>query len=119
MSSNGRALVHPEQAHVLRWPGRVLAAADLQRHLNGHRAVVLGPWTVVTPLAGEELRQGGVELRREPPSARPAPEAAWGCGQDRPHTLVQSAVQALRREGLGVEEWPLAGDDLPCRWARS
>ena len=57
MSANGRAMATPDPAQVLRWPGRVLAAADLQRHLNGHRAVVLGPQTVITPLAGEELRQ--------------------------------------------------------------
>jgi hypothetical protein len=115
MSANGRVTVAPEPAHSLRWTGRVLAAVDLQRNLNGHRAVVLGPQTVITPLAGEELRAGGIEVRREAPAARPS---AWGYGQDRPHPLVESAVQALEREGVVLRGWPEA-QALPCRWAKA
>jgi ribose 5-phosphate isomerase RpiB len=47
------------------------------------------------------------------------PALVWGCGQDRPHPLVQSALQALAREGLDIRAWPLLGDDLPCRWAKA
>jgi ribose 5-phosphate isomerase RpiB len=45
--------------------------------------------------------------------------ATWGHGQDRPYPLVQSAVASLAREGIAVREWPQAGDELPCRWARA
>jgi ribose 5-phosphate isomerase RpiB len=125
MSANGRTPDAPPggtaaDGRVLHWPGRVLAAADLRRSLNGHREVVLGPRTVLTPLAGEELRHGGVEVRRLP-TAEAAPEGpTWGYGQDRPHALVESAVQALARDGLTVRELPAAGaDELPCRWAKA
>src|SRR5205823_12524901 len=54
MSVNGRAAAsHDGQA--LAWPGRVLSLADLRHSLNGHREVTVGPDTVVTPLAVEEL----------------------------------------------------------------
>jgi ribose 5-phosphate isomerase RpiB len=114
MNGNGEAVL--EDGRVLAWPRRVLSAADLRGSLNGHREVVLGPDVVVTPLAGEELRFRGVAVRRAP--AAPAGGAAWGCGQDRPYPLVQSAVQALARDGLAVRSFP-AADDLPCRWARA
>jgi hypothetical protein len=42
-----------------------------------------------------------------------------GYGTDRPHVLVECAVQALRREGLALRELPKAGESLPCRWARA
>ena len=48
-----------------------------------------------------------------------ATRMAWGYGQDRPHTMVECAVRALRREGVVVRELPAAGGDLPCRWARA
>ncbi len=43
----------------------------------------------------------------------------WGYGEDRPHPLVGSAVQALAREGLTMRPLPAAGGELPCRWARA
>jgi hypothetical protein len=42
---------------------------------------------------------------------------AWGCGQDRPHVLVECALRSLRREGLDIQELPV-GDPV-CRWARA
>jgi hypothetical protein len=125
MSANGRTPDaspdgSPAGGHVLHWPGRVLAAVDLRRSLNGHREVVLGPQTVLTPLAGEELRHGGVTVRRLPTAAPATDGPPWGYAQDRPHALVQSAVQALARDGLVVRELPAAGvDELACRWARA
>jgi ribose 5-phosphate isomerase RpiB len=103
---------------VLTWPRRVLSATDLRRNLNGHHELVLAPDTVVTPLAGDELRANGIRVVRQAP-AQPTTTATWGHGQDRPYPLVKSAVQALAREGLLVREWPGTGDDLPCRWAKA
>jgi len=114
MSVNGRAAAtHDGQA--LAWPGRVLSLADLRRSLNGHREVAVGPDTVVTPLAVEELRDSGVRVVRQAPAAATAP---YGHGQDRAYPLVASAIQALTREGLTFREWP-EPDGLACRWARA
>ena len=41
---------------VLCWPGRLLSADDLRRHLTSQRELVLLPRTIVTPLAADELR---------------------------------------------------------------
>jgi ribose 5-phosphate isomerase RpiB len=119
MSANGRVPESSAGSRVLHWPGRVLAASDLRRSLNGHRELVLAPGTVVTPLAQEELRQGGVQVtRREPERKSAAGPAAWGYAEERPTPLVRSAVQALAREGVEVRELPGAGPELLCRWAR-
>jgi ribose 5-phosphate isomerase RpiB len=42
-----------------------------------------------------------------------------GIGQDRPHPMVSSAVQALTRDGLAFRDFPLRTDQLPCQWARA
>ena len=118
MSSNGRTS-EQTAGRVLYWPGRVLSAADLQRSLNGHREVVLAPHTVLTPLAGEELRHGGIAVTRQPTKAQPAGGPTWGYAQDRPHGMVQAAVQALARDGVLVRELACCGDGLPCRWAKA
>jgi hypothetical protein len=103
---------------VLTWSRRVLSAADLRQGLNGHREVIVAPDTVVTPLAGEELRTNGIRIVRQVPApAKTTP--SWGHGQDRPYPLVESALLALAREGIQLYPWPAAGDDLPCRWARA
>jgi hypothetical protein len=117
MNVNGTAT---GDAHdqVLAWPRRVLSAADLRGSLNGHREVLLSPEAVVTPLAGDELRERGIVLRRREAEPKRS-QATWGYGQDRPHPLVRSAVQAVEREGLSVRELPAAGGDLPCRWAKA
>jgi hypothetical protein len=119
MDGNGQPRNPSADAAVLRWPGRVLAAADLRRSLNGHREVVLAPWTVVTPLAFEELRNGGISVRRQPDEPPPVRQASWGFGQEWPHPGVQSAVQALQREGMSLKELVATGEPTPCRWARA
>ncbi len=118
MNLNGTA---PENSHgqVLTWSRRVLSAIDLRKDLNGHREVVLAPETVVTPLAGEELRFRGITVRRETPSKAAEGSAIWGVGQDRVHPMVTSASQALAREGLLFREFPTVGNQLPCRWAKA
>jgi hypothetical protein len=101
---------------VLRWPGRVVTADDVRR-LNGHRELVLPPRAVVTPLALEELRTQGIQIRQEEENpARPA-TGLWGYGQDRAHSLVQSAARAVQRDGVALREWP-AAPDTPA-WARA
>jgi ribose 5-phosphate isomerase RpiB len=69
---------------------------------------------VVTPLASEELRTNGVRVVRQTPTHN----VAWGHGQERSYPLVESAVQALNREGLSLRTWPEC-DGLLCRWSRS
>src|SRR5260370_4730406 len=105
---------------VLRWPGRVLSADDLRRSLNGHRHLVLPAHTVITPLAAEEIRANGIHVSRQSVEAQPAPSAArWGYIQGRPFALVQSAVQALEREGVALRELKLQDHSSPCRWPRA
>ncbi len=117
MSVNGQAN-GAANGLVLTWPGRVLSARDLRQSLNGHHEVVLSADTVVTPLAGDELRANGIRVIRL--ARTPAATAAtWGHGQDRPYPLVQSAVGALAREGLPLREWSSLSDQPPCRWARA
>jgi hypothetical protein len=114
MSVNGEvAASHDGQA--LAWPHRVLSLTDLRHSLNGHREVAVGPDTVVTPLAAEELRNSGVRVVRQTPAAATVP---FGRGQDRPYPLVSSALRSLAKEGLDFREWP-EPDGLPCRWARA
>jgi hypothetical protein len=101
----------------MHWPGRVLAADDVRRRLNGHRKLVLQPATIITPLAAEELRSQQIVVDREE-SEPAATTAGWGVGQDRAYPLVESAVQALRREHIGLR--PLPGcSERPCRWAKA
>jgi len=117
MSVNGRA-AESQNGQALAWPRRVLSLTDVQRNLNGHREVLVGADTVITPLASDELRTNGIRISRQtPPMTNTA--ATWGHGQDRTYLLVQSAIQALKREGVALRQWPDAGSDLPCRWAKA
>src|SRR5919204_1053924 len=119
MNGNGRVPESSAGSRVLHWPGRVLAASDLRRSLNGHRELVLAPGTVVTPLAQEELRHNGVQVTRQEPERKPAGPAAWGYAEERPGPLVSSVVQALAREGIEVRELPAAGNESAGRWAKA
>ncbi len=101
----------------LLWQGRVLAAGLLQGSLNGHRRVLIAPGTVVTPLAAEELRSSGVELGVQQEEGCNQ-EVSWGCAQDRGYAVVQSALQALRREDLLLRSLPVIEGDQLARWAR-
>src|SRR5438270_10373767 len=100
MNGNGQPRKSPPADHVLRWSGRVVAAEDLRRALNGHRELLVSPQTVITPLALEQLRERGVQVNRQAAAKLPASPAhpLWGYAQDRPHPTVATAVQALRRE---------------------
>ncbi len=120
MNGNGQPRDGAPADHVLRWSGRVVAADELRRSLNGHRELLVSPQVVITPLALEQLRERGVEVRRQSEPAKPAaPLPVWGFAQDRPHPTVASAVQALRREGLAWKEMPCADGGPECRWARA
>lgn len=95
MNANG-------DTHVLRWPGRVLCAEDLRRGLNGHRELVVASDAVVTPLALEHLRHNGVQMSRRE-ERQPIVTTSWGYAQQRPHPMIDSAVQALGREGIALK----------------
>jgi hypothetical protein len=73
---------------------------------------------VVTPLALERLRASGVSLRREDEGQAQPTRATWGYAEDRPHPLVRSAIQALRRDGVALKELA-SGDNATCQWAKS
>jgi len=119
MTSNGQLQRAENGAHVLRWPGRVVVVEDLRRALNGHGELVLTENAVVTPLAAEHLRALGIQVTRRAPEAMPAPTATWGYGQDRPHSLVSSAIQSLRRDGVALKELTAEGGTLTCQWAKA
>jgi hypothetical protein len=119
MDGNGQLGRIPADGPVLRWPGRVLAAEDLRRSLTGHREVLLTPGAVITPLAGEQLRANGVTVRRQAPADAQRQPACWGYAQERPQPNVESAVQAVRREGLALRELkPDGRPTSPGEWAR-
>lgn len=118
MSSNGQIGNSTSQDIVLRWSGRVLAFEDLRRSLNGHRELILGPQTIVTPLAAEHLRIQGIQISRRVAEKAPAPAASWGYAQDRQHPLVASAVQAMQRDGLNLKALQSGGESSACQWAR-
>ena len=119
MNGNGQPRETPAGEHVLRWSGRVVAADDLRRSLNGHRELLVAPAAVITPLALEQLRERGVQVRRQSPEPTAIPRPVWGYAQDRPHPLVRSAVQALERDGLHWRELPPAQSASPCSWAKA
>jgi hypothetical protein len=121
MSTNSQLRDGSDNSQALQWPGRVVTAEDLRRQLNGHRELVVPRRAVITPLAAEHLRADGIQVTRQDAEAapsRPVAEKMWGFAQQRPHPTVGSAVQALRREGVGFRELEAPGQDLPCRWAR-
>jgi hypothetical protein len=120
MTGNGQNTNGELHSAALHWPRRVLSARDLYQNLNGHRKLVLGRDTVLTPLAHDELRTRGLEVTRVPSvpeGSQPLP--IWGCGQDRSHPLVDTAVQSLAREGIILRPLQNPGDHLPCRWAKA
>jgi hypothetical protein len=120
MSSNGKASNLVDAHAALQWTGRVLAADDVRSRLNGHREVVLSPRTIVTPLAVDDLRSRGIRVIRsdEPNAESRQPKAAWGYAQERPNPLVQSAVEAVRRDGIDLRELRASGESC-SRWAKA
>ena len=106
-------------AEVLHWSGRVLAAHDLRRMLQGQGEVVVSAATLITPLAAEELRASGIRVTRQPAAIEKLPAPSWGQAQDRPYPQVQSALRAVEREGMVVGELPAAREASPESWARN
>lgn len=111
----------PTDAGVLRWTGKLLSADDLRRHLKGERELVVERRAIVTPLVVDELKKLGVRLLREEAHATPASSPARpqaGYAQDRPSSLVASAVRSLEREGVVLESLPSCNGPSSA-WARS
>jgi ribose 5-phosphate isomerase RpiB len=121
MSRNGASTKHSESDAAFVFSGRVLTAEDVRVRLNGHREVVLSRKTIVTPLALDDLRAKGVRITRgdEPKVEAVGSKSAWGYAQDRPNGVAQSAVQALKREGLELRELSASASAEPCRWAQA
>ena len=89
---------------ALCWPKRLLSADDLRRHLTSQKELVLLPKTVVTPLAADELRAKGVRIRWESTTqeTKSASAGGWFYAMEKHDALVESAVQALGRDGVHV-----------------
>jgi ribose 5-phosphate isomerase RpiB len=119
MAANGQVREASADGEVLRWTGRVLTALDLRHSLNGHRELALSARTVITPLAAEEIRANGIRVSRRPVEDQPAASVRWGYAQERPHAIVQSAVQALERQGMLFRQLRSPEQTSSCRWARA
>jgi ribose 5-phosphate isomerase RpiB len=117
MGGNGQLRAASTDSRVLHWPGRVVTADDLRRTLDGHRELVLPARAIITPLADEQLRANGIRVTRQPGGEQPAWSARWGYAQDRLHSLVQSAVQALARDGVVLKELRPKDANSSSRWA--
>ena len=76
----------------------------MRRNLKGQRRLILSTATIVTPSAAEELQRRAVEVVREKPEIH---DAKWGYAADRIYPAVTSALQALRREGIGARRFSL------------
>jgi ribose 5-phosphate isomerase RpiB len=70
-------------------------------------------------LAAEQIRARGIRLSRQPLEGPPVVAARWAYAQERPHAHVQSALQALEREGVSLKELKLQERSPACRWARA
>jgi len=101
---------------TLQWPGRVVSALELERLRHGIGKLVIARGCVVTPSAHEWLRQHGVSVTTETVSK--ANPSGWRIAQERPFAVVQSAIEALRREGTIFEPWPERGEAALTEWAR-
>jgi ribose 5-phosphate isomerase RpiB len=118
MSANGRHSESNGNGAALHWPGRVVTAEALQRGLHGHREILVPPAAVITPLAEEQLRAGGVRVTRQAPTQQTNRLATWGYTHDVAHPLIDSAVQSLAREGIALEALPRLHQDEVGDWAK-
>lgn len=115
---NGRA-----DAKTLRWPGKLLSADDLRRHLKGHSELIVQRHAIVTPLAVDELKDRKVRLVRadfgaaEKDAAGKAATSCLAYAQDRPFAMVAAAVKSLEREGLPLRALEDM-DGSSTAWAR-
>src|SRR5947209_7285120 len=104
MAADGHVRETSANGEVLRWASQVVSAEDLRHALNGHRELVVSARAVITPLAAEQIRANGIRVSRRPIEEPPTSSAHWGYAQEWPHSLVGSAVQALRRDGISLKE---------------
>ncbi len=113
-----------DTAQVLHWPGQVLCAEDLRYHLHGQRELVVSYRVVITPLAAEELRARGVQVRRqEAASLTPQPGQGWVVVQEKPDGVIANVLRSLARDGAPLAEWPAeprpsGSEDMSARWAK-
>jgi hypothetical protein len=102
---------------VLCWPGRLLSEEDLRRHWASQVELVLGPRTIVTPLAWDWLKARKVHVRRDEPSsqkaAAPSSDAAWGYASASTAKEVAAAARALALDGRKLRRIELASGPLP------
>jgi ribose 5-phosphate isomerase RpiB len=96
-------------ADVLRWPGKIVTAEGLRQSLNGERQLAVVPGTVITPSAVDHLKANGVSLVRGEASPRPHTEkkeskSNWGFLSERSDPVVSNVVQALKRDGVDLQE---------------
>lgn len=119
MSANGQLRDTTADGQVLRWPDRMVTAAALRTRFTGQRELLLPERAIITPLAAEQLRANGVQVRHEPTSKQAADRPNWGYAQDRAYPLVQSAVQALEREGVALKKLDQTAGESACRWSQA
>jgi hypothetical protein len=110
-------------AHVLYWPGKLFSAEDLRRHWDNQRELVVSPRTLVTPLAIDELRAKGVQIRRQQAAKADGQAVAgaverWAYAEEQPNPVVAAAVSALKRDGISWSALNL-GSNFAASWLRS
>lgn len=85
------------------WPKRLLSAEDLRRHLTCQRELLLLPKTVITPLAADELRAKGVQIRwQETESKTKQATGGWILAQETSDTIMTAALRSLERDGIAL-----------------
>ncbi|HEV2948393.1 MAG TPA: hypothetical protein VGX70_13530 [Gemmataceae bacterium] len=95
---------------VLRWSGRIVTAEGLRQSLNGERELIVSSRTVITPSAVDHLKAKGVMVVREDQNAQPGAKeervtkSFWGYLTERPDSVVGNVVQALKRDGVDLQE---------------
>lgn len=118
MAENGQHRQTSAASNVVHWTGRVFAAEDVRFRLNGCRELIVAKRTIVTPLAVEELRAKGIQIRRQEHTITSASKTLWGFTQEQPNAFVQSAVGALAKEGLILRELPAGNLESTDRWIK-
>jgi ribose 5-phosphate isomerase RpiB len=112
-----------DEGKVLHWPGKLLSADDLRRHLTSQSAVIVQRHTIVTPLVIDELRAKKVRLVRADDvragsvSDGPQP-GAFGVAQEKATGVVDSVIQSLRRDGVTLTSMQECRES-PASWAKS
>lgn len=123
MDANGRVPDAGGNSSVLCWQGRLLTAEDLRRSLNGQREVLLDPKAIVTPLARDQLRAFGVQIRRqqvpESPGRKLDFQMTWGYAQDQEYPTVSTVIADTNRAGLQLEELAKPSTGYVGSWTKT